>query len=89
MARASFAASSGKRLSAGGFDAISVTVIFLVIATAAEGLGFNLSRWSVFGLIYFLYHFISLLFRESRTLGKTAVDICVVSAAGRRDLAPD
>ena len=83
MAHASFVAKSGKRLWAGGFDALAVSVIFLAIAAAAEGLGADLSRWSVFGLIYFLYNVVPLLFREGRTLGKTAVDICVVSAAGR------
>ena len=84
MAHASFTASSGRRLWAGAFDAISVAVIFLAIAAAAEGLGFNLSRWSVFGLVYFIYNLVCLFARDGRTLGKTAVDICVVSAAGRR-----
>ena len=84
MARASYAASSGRRLWAGAFDAISVAVIFLAVAAAAEGLGLDLSRWSVFALIYFLYNLICLVYRDGRTLGKTAVDICVVSAAGRR-----
>jgi len=69
---------------AGAFDVISVAVIFLAIAAAAEGLGFNLSRWSVFGLVYFIYNLVCLFARDGRTLGKTAVDICVVSAAGRR-----
>src|SRR5256885_16888722 len=84
MAHASFTASSGRRLWAGVFDVISVAVIFLAIAAAAEGLGFNLSRWSVFGLVYFIYNLVCLFARDGRTLGKTAVDICVVSAAGRR-----
>ena len=84
MAHASFTAGSGRRLWAGAFDVISVAVIFLAIAAAAEGLRFNLSRWSVLGLVYFIYNLVCLFARDGRTLGKTAVDICVVSAAGRR-----
>jgi len=81
--QASYAAAPGKRLWAAGFDALTVAIVFLVIGAAAEGVGRDLWRWSVFGLLFFSYHFSCLLLREGRTLGKTAVDICVISSAGR------
>jgi uncharacterized RDD family membrane protein YckC len=81
--QASYAAAPGKRLWAAGFDALTVAIVFLVIGAAAEGVGRDLWRWSVFGLLFFAYHFGCLLLREGRTLGKTAVDICVISSAGR------
>ncbi len=80
---ASYAAEPGKRLWAAGFDFLTVAVVFLVIAAAGEGLRVNLARWPVFAAVFFLYHFGCLLGREGRTLGKTAVDLCVISASGQ------
>lgn len=84
MAQASFAAKSGKRLWAGGFDALTVAVLFLVVGVTGEQAGLNLAHWTVLGMLYFAYHFGCLLGREGRTLGKTAMDICVISESGTR-----
>ncbi|HVK56981.1 MAG TPA: RDD family protein, partial [Burkholderiales bacterium] len=53
------------------------------IGVTGEQLGLDLARWVVFGMVFFAYHFGCLVAREGRTLGKTAVDICVISAAGQ------
>jgi len=84
----SLTANPGKRLWAGGFDGLSVTVLFLVIAVGGEASGFDLARWSVLATVFFTYHFGCLAFRDGRTLGKTAMDICVVSASGQPLIVP-
>ena len=77
-----FLAPAGKRLWAGLFDGLAVAVAFLLVAGIAEGLGVDLREWYVFGAIYVVYNYVCLAFRQGRTLGKTAVDICVVTTAG-------
>ncbi|HXC39604.1 MAG TPA: RDD family protein [Burkholderiales bacterium] len=73
----------GKRLWAGGFDVFTVAVLFMIIAVVGELAGVDLKRWIVFAVLFFAYNLSCLVFREGRTVGKTAVDICVVSAKGR------
>src|ERR1051325_1142071 len=82
MAQASFVAKPGKRLWAGAFDGLTVCVVFLVVGVIGEQLGVDLTSWAALGLIYFLYQLGFLLARDGRTLGKTAVDICVISVNG-------
>ena len=77
-----FLAPPGKRLWAGGFDGLTVAVAYLLVVGVAEGLRFDLQEWYVFGVIFVIYNFGCLAFRQGRTLGKTAVDICVVTTAG-------
>jgi uncharacterized RDD family membrane protein YckC len=79
-----FFAPPGKRLWAGCFDMLTVAVIFLPIAATGEGLGWDLDKWNVLGIVFVAYHFICLAFRDGRTLGKTAMDICVVTTDARR-----
>jgi uncharacterized RDD family membrane protein YckC len=78
----SFVAGSDRRIEAGGFDLLAAGAIFLLVGTLAEKLGFDLARWPTFGAVYFGYHFVYLVWRQGRTIGKTANDICVVSTAG-------
>lgn len=78
-----FLASPGKRLWAGGFDLLAVAMIFLLVVAMAEGLGLDLSGWGTFGFLFAVYNFGCLAFRDGRTLGKTAIDICVVSSDGQ------
>ena len=82
MAQASYVAKPGKRLWAGAFDGLTVLVLFLVVGVTGEQLGIDLSSWAVLGLLYFLYQVVFLAVRDGQTLGKTAVDICVVSVDG-------
>jgi uncharacterized RDD family membrane protein YckC len=77
-----FLALPGKRVWAGAFDGLTVAVAFLLVVGVAEGLGFDLREWYLFGAIFVVYNFGCLAFRQGRTLGKTAVDICVVTTAG-------
>jgi uncharacterized RDD family membrane protein YckC len=79
----SFTAEPGKRLWAGGFDFLAICIVFVAIGAVGEQFGFDLARWVVFGMVYFAYHFGCLIARVGRTLGKTAVDICVVSTTGQ------
>lgn len=50
-----FLAPPGKRLWAGGFDGLTVAVVFLLVAGVAEGLGADLREWYVFGAIFVVY----------------------------------
>ena len=79
---AAFLAPPGKRIWAGGFDLLAVSVLFLLVVAIGEGSGVDLAAWHTFGLLFAAYNFGCLAFRDGRTLGKTAVDICVVSTAG-------
>lgn len=80
----SFTAEPGKRLWAGGFDFLAVCVLFLVLGVTFEKVYPNYSGWLVFATAFFAYHFLCLLVREGRTLGKTAIEICVISSSGQR-----
>jgi uncharacterized RDD family membrane protein YckC len=82
MAQASYIAKPGRRLWAGAFDGLTVLVLFLVAGVVGEQLGVNLTSWAVLGFLYFGYQLGCLLGRDGRTLGKTAVDICIVSVDG-------
>lgn len=81
-ANGTLTAPSGKRIWAGGFDALAVIVAFLGVAGVAEGVGFDLKFWWVFAVIFFAYHFAALALRQGRTLGKTAIEIVVVASNG-------
>ena len=48
-----------------------------------EKLGVDVAACSLFGCMYFLYHCAFLAWRDGRTLGKAAMDICVISSQGR------
>lgn len=80
---ASFTAEPGKRIWAGGFDFLAILSLYLIVGATAEGIGLDPAHWYIFALVMLTYHFTCLAFRQGRTLGKTAVDICVVSATGQ------
>ena len=79
----SFTAEPGKLLWAGGFDFLAVCVLFLVLGVTFEKVYPHYSGWLVFAIASFAYHFVCLVVREGRTLGKTAIDICVISSNGQ------
>lgn len=79
----SFTAEPGKRLWAGGFDFLAVCVMFLVLGVILENIYPTFSGWLVFAFTFFVYHLACLAVRDGRTLGKTAIDICVISTSGQ------
>jgi uncharacterized RDD family membrane protein YckC len=80
---ASFVAAPGKRVAAFVYDTFVVFLVFMLLAVLAESVGHDLSTWATFVSCAFLYHYAFLAFREGRTLGKAAQDICVVTVAGQ------
>lgn len=80
----SFLAAPGKRISAFVYDTLAVFLAFLLLASVAEASGFDPGAGRIFVACAFVYHYAFLAFREGRTFGKQAQDICVVSADGQR-----
>ncbi len=80
----SFLAPPGKRISAFVYDTLAVFLAFLLLASVAEASGFDPGAGRIFVACAFVYHYAFLAFREGRTFGKQAQDICVVSADGQR-----
>jgi uncharacterized RDD family membrane protein YckC len=79
----SFRAQPGKRTFAALFDALVVCACFLGFAVAGEALGVSISTWDAFGAVFFVYHSGCLIALDGRTLGKIAVNICVIARFGR------
>jgi uncharacterized RDD family membrane protein YckC len=80
---ASFVAAPRKRIAAFVYDSFAIIFTFMVLAVVAESVGHDLSTFAVFVTCAFAYHYAFLAFREGRTLGKAAQDICVVTVDGR------
>ena len=80
---ASFVAAPGKRVAAFVYDTFAVVLAFMVVAVLAESAGHEFGTWFVFVCCAFVYHYAFLAFREGRTPGKSAQDICVVTIEGQ------
>ncbi len=80
---ASFVAAPGKRVAAFIYDAVAVVLVFMVVAVFAESVGYDLTTLTVLVCCSFLYHGAFLVFRDGRTFGKVAQDICVVTNDGQ------
>jgi uncharacterized RDD family membrane protein YckC len=81
---ASFAAPPKKRIAAFAFDSFAILLMFLAVAGLAESIGLDLGTFRCFVVVAATYHLAFLAFRDGRTFGKQAQDICVISAAGER-----